>query len=154
MKAKTKKYKDIASEDKARLISAWLDEKQAGNLKALDVRGISQVTDVILLATARTGRHAQALADHVLDMSGTEEIEYLGMEGYKGGEWVLMDMNDVVVHIFQDDVRAFYNLEGLWAEGLPLDLGLETGPDRERGPDDDFGPGPEDDADEDMGDGA
>ncbi len=128
-KKKTKKYSDIPSPDKARLVCAWLDDKQAGNIKALDVRGISQVTDVIVLATARTGRHAQALADHVLDMAGSENIEYLGMEGYKGAEWVLMDLNDVVVHIFQSEVRSFYNLEGLWAEGIPLDTGLAETPD-------------------------
>lgn len=135
MKPKTKKYIDISSPDKARLVAGWLDDKQATNLRALDVRHISQVTDVILLATARTGRHAQALADHILDMTGSEKVEYLGMEGYKGGEWILMDLNDVVLHIFQSEVRSFYNLEGLWAEGHPLELGLAEHDD---GPDDDL----------------
>lgn len=129
MKSKVKKYKDISSAEKARLVCARLDEKQAGNLIALDVARISQVTDVIVVATARTGRHAQALADHLLDMTGKEGIEYLGMEGYKGAEWVLMDLNDVVVHIFQADVRSFYNLEGLWSEGTPLDTGVDAGVD-------------------------
>ena len=119
---KEKKFKVIPTEELAALVTGWLDDKQAMDVKALDVRGLCAITDTLVIATAKGARHAKALADHLLDSLKQENIEYLGMEGYQGGEWVLLDLNDVIVHIFQDEVRAFYNIEGLWAEGKCIDF--------------------------------
>ena len=71
-------------------------------------------------------RHAQALADYVLEKVGQSGLEYMGMEGYKGGDWILLDLNDVIVHIFLTDTRQFYNLEGFWARGKEVDLNLKN----------------------------
>lgn len=108
-----------------RLVAGWLHDKKALDIMALDVAGLCSVAEGLVLATARNVRQAQALADHVLKTAGESGISYLGMEGYRTGTWVLLDLNDVLVHVFQEDSRRFYNLEGLWADAAALDLGLE-----------------------------
>ena len=111
-----KKFSTIDVVDKAKAVVGWLEEKQGGDILALDVRGINNVSDAMIIVTARSLPHAQALADFVLDSCGKENIEYLGMEGYKTGRWILVDLNDVVVHVLLHDVRDFFNLEGLWSK--------------------------------------
>lgn len=105
-----------ASMEKARLVAGWLEDKQALDILGLDLRGLSEATESMIVVSARNLRHAKALADHLLHMVAENSWEMLGMEGYKTGEWVLVDLNDVVVHIFQPAVRDFFNLEGLWAK--------------------------------------
>ncbi|WP_051445124.1 ribosome silencing factor [Desulfocurvus vexinensis] len=112
------------TEARMREVAAWLHEKQARNIVALDVAGLCDIAEGVVLATAGSVRHAQALADHVLDMCGKEKTGYLGMEGYQAGSWILLDLNDVLVHVFQDGSRSFYNLEGLWAEAREVALAL------------------------------
>lgn len=111
--------------EKMRMVAHWLHDKKGRHVTAMDVAGLSTVTEGLVLCTAGSVRHAKALADHVLDMAAENDMPYLGMEGYKTSGWVLVDLNDVLVHIFQDDSRGFYNLEGLWSEATILDLGLE-----------------------------
>ncbi|MDD4730410.1 MAG: ribosome silencing factor [Desulfovibrio sp.] len=113
---KEKKHNLMESRDKAQLLGGWLVEKQASEVIGLDVDGLCHITEALVIVSAKGVRHAQALADSLLDRSGQENIEYLGMEGYNAGGWILMDFNDVVVHIFQAEQRSLYNLEGLWAE--------------------------------------
>lgn len=117
--------------EKARLVARWLEEKQARRVAALNVEGLCPITEALVLASARGVRHAQALADMLLDRSGEAGFGYLGMEGYQGGSWILVDLNDVVVHIFQEDKRALYNLEGLWAEAERIFESDDAGPDSE-----------------------
>lgn len=123
-KAKTK-HNPIASEDKARLIAGWLFDKKAENVTVMDVAAVSPITEYLVIATATGPRHAKGLASYVLDMAGKEDIEYLGMEGQGEGQWILVDLNDVLVHVFSGDNREFYNLEGLWSEGR--EVGADDG---------------------------
>jgi ribosome-associated protein len=113
---KEKKFDTIDTPDKVKRVCEWLADKQGRDVLGLNVRGISSAFDAMILVTARSVRHAQALADNVLKELKDANFEYLGMEGYKTGQWVLMDLNDVVVHIFLADLRGFFDLEGLWAE--------------------------------------
>lgn len=115
MKGK-RKFSDMTSLDKARLVAGWLEDKQGENLVIMDVSAISSVTDMTLVVSARGAKHAKALADHVLERCAAEKIEFLRMEGQRTGEWVLLDLNDVLVHVFQEELRTFYNIEGMWAE--------------------------------------
>ncbi len=124
MKTKPKKFKEIDTQDKVQLVAEWLDEKQAGELTAIDVQGICPIAEVVMVVGAKGVRHAQALADFVLEQLSKENIEYLGMEGYKSGDWILLDLNDIIVHIFQEDNRGFYNVEGLWSEGTRIELNI------------------------------
>lgn len=114
----------ITPAHKAARVAAWLHEKKAKDIKAVDVTGLSPICEAMVMASAASVRQAQALADHVLACSGDHGFSYLGMEGYRTGQWVLVDLNDVLVNIFQEDQRSFYNLEGLWSEGKPIPLSL------------------------------
>lgn len=113
---KEKKFKEIPSEEKARIVAGWLDGKQADHIVIMDVSEASSVTDMTMVVSARGVKHAQSLADHLLERCAEEKIEFLSMEGRPTGEWILVDLNDVLVHIFLDDLREFYNIEGMWAE--------------------------------------
>jgi len=113
---KEKKFKDVPSEEKALLVAEWLYEKQGENIIIMDVAGMSSVTDMTIIVSARGVKHAKALADFILDRAAEENVEFLSIEGHKTGEWVLLDLNDVLVHIFLDELREFYNIEGMWSE--------------------------------------
>ena len=116
--------KELSCRDKAQAVARWLDEKQGEDIVAMDVTGISSVTDVIVVVSARGTKHCQALADHVLEQTKAVGESFLSMEGYKSGDWVLVDLNDVVVHVFLKDIRQFYNLEGMWSEAKKLALSV------------------------------
>lgn len=98
-------------------IADWLQEKKGGNIAVLDVSRFSSVADVMIMATAHGVRHAQGLADWLLEKFAEHKTAYLGMEGHAEGRWILVDGNDILIHIFQEDSRAFYNLDGLWSRG-------------------------------------
>ncbi len=102
--------------DTVKRMLGWLQEKQAEDMVALDIKSMNSVTDGVILASAANVRHAQALTDWLMEKLSENRIELLGVEGYRSGTWVLIDCNDIVVHIFQKDYRQFYNLEGLWRD--------------------------------------
>lgn len=104
--------------DKVESIAGWLEDKKAKDIVALDVRAMNNLTEAVLIASASTIRHAQALADGLLQYFKDQGYELLGMEGYQMGTWILIDANDVVIHIFQEQARSFYHLESLWT-GAP-----------------------------------
>ena len=117
---------DESSRDKAVLVAGWLLDKKAEDVLVLDVAAVNPVCEAMVVASAVSLRQAKALADHVLARCGEEGFSYLGMEGYRYGQWVLLDLNDVMVHIFQEDLRPFYNVEGLWSEGERIALPVRT----------------------------
>jgi ribosome-associated protein len=118
----TKAPASLSTRDKAILVASWLLEKKAKDVLALDVETINPVCEAIVVASAANVRQAKALADHVLARCGEEGLSYRGMEGYRLAQWVLVDLNDVMIHIFLDELRSFYNIEGLWSEGTPIAL--------------------------------
>mgnify|MGYP006434129523 CR=1 FL=1 len=105
---------------KTRDILHWLEEKQAKEAVALDVSQVCTVTEALVVVSAGSARHAQALADGLLAKLAEFGIELMGIEGYRTGTWILVDVNDVLVHIFQEEYRDFYNIEGVWTEGHSL----------------------------------
>jgi ribosome-associated protein len=82
----------------------------------LDVKGLSSFADYFLICSGNSRRHVQALAQHLEEDLGKAGVKPLGSEGLQEGLWVLLDYNDVVIHIFSQPLREFYNLEDLWAE--------------------------------------
>ncbi len=111
-------------ENRLKQIAAWLNDKKAKDIVAMDVRGLSSVTEGMILATANSARQAKALCEWILGQGKELGKVALGVEGKDSGEWILVDFNDVVVHIFQKDVRETYNIEGLFT-GVPrIDLGF------------------------------
>jgi ribosome-associated protein len=110
----------LPARQKAEAILAWLVGRKAHDPKALDLGGKSPVTDVIVIASASSPRQARALADGLMELCRDESYEFLRMEGYQGGVWVLADLNAVIVHIFQEPARELYNLESLWRDAEPF----------------------------------
>jgi len=110
-----------ALDDKLRVLGRWMEEKKGLDIRLLDVTPLSSVFEGVVLVTAKNVRQAQTLADNLLRMLKDEKMEYLGMEGYRPGDWVLIDLNDVVVHIFLEDTRKFYNLDGFWSKAREID---------------------------------
>ncbi len=115
---------DLDGFSKVKQLANCLEQKQAMNVVALDLCDICPITEYVIVATARGARHAQALADALLQFSGTVHFEYFGLEGYSTATWILMDFNEVIVHIFQEETRSLYNIEGLWSESVVMDMGF------------------------------
>lgn len=90
--------------------------KKAEHLKILDLTRISGFTDYFVICNGTSDRQVRAIADSVENASSQESFELLSVEGYAEGRWVLMDLGDVVVHVFLDALREYYDLETLWAD--------------------------------------
>ena len=98
-------------------------QKKAQNPVALDVRELTSFADAFLIATGTSDRHVRSVADAILEASEEMGRAPLGVEGYEDGRWVLIDLNDVVVHVFQEEVRDYYDLERLWGDAPTIELG-------------------------------
>lgn len=104
-------------------------KRKGERVVALDLRGSSSVADYFLVMSGRSNRQVSAIAQAIEDFLRDRKIRPLGVEGMKEGQWVLMDYGDVVVHIFHDPVRSFYDIEGLWADAKriqPPGQGMES----------------------------
>ncbi|KFE65352.1 ribosome silencing factor [Hyalangium minutum] len=101
----------------AHKIGQLLVDKKAKDVLVLDVRGMSSYADYIVLASADSDRQVSAMAETVhTQLKQEDSLSPAGTEGRETGQWVLLDYHQVVAHLFLDDVRAFYDLEGLWAD--------------------------------------
>jgi ribosome-associated protein len=98
----------------ADLAVAALEDLKAVDIKRLDVRGLTTITDVMIIATGTSNRHAASLAHSVIDKAKESGHRPVGIEGMNEGEWVLVNLGGVIVHVMQAQPRAFYQLEKLW----------------------------------------
>jgi len=103
------------SEKLAGLIVEALDDVKAKDIVKLDVRDMTTVTDFMVVASGTSNRHVKALVDNVADKAREAGCRPVGIEGEDGGEWVLLDLQDALVHVMLPKVREFYNLEKLWS---------------------------------------
>lgn len=97
-------------------IGTALDDGKAVDVRVLDVRRLTVITDFMIVASGRSARQVRALTDRVLEAARTAGAAVVGVEGANQGEWVLVDLGGVVVHLMQPDARDFYQLEKLWEE--------------------------------------
>jgi ribosome-associated protein len=106
-----------AAQALARKVAALVVDKKAKDVVVLDVRGIASYADYVVLASGESDRQVAAMASHVQQKLKEEDGQrVVGSEGTETGQWVLLDYGDVVAHFFYDEVRAHYDLEGLWAD--------------------------------------
>ena len=110
------------SHDLANLILDVLDEHSAQEIIEIDIRGKSSISDYMIVASGRSNRHVGALSDYLIKSLKNTGKKNIGIEGLKSCDWVLIDVGDVIVHLFRPEVRAFYNIEKIWSMPSPLGL--------------------------------
>ncbi|MDH3611893.1 MAG: ribosome silencing factor [Gammaproteobacteria bacterium] len=115
------------SEQLSTLIVDALDDIKAHDIVKLDVRDMTTVTDYMIVASGTSSRHVQALVENVAEKVKAAGYKPIGIEGEEGGEWVLLDLQDALVHVMLPKVREFYNLEKLWSLGSPGDVAVTDG---------------------------
>ncbi|HKQ82671.1 MAG TPA: ribosome silencing factor [Steroidobacteraceae bacterium] len=91
-----------------------LDDLKAVNVTVLDVRELTDITDTMVVASGTSDRHVRSLADRIVEYAKKAGFRPAGVEGERDGEWVLVDLQDVIVHVMLPRVREFYRLENLW----------------------------------------
>ena len=90
--------------------------KKALDIVVMDLRGMTAITDYFIICSGRSSRQVMAIADHIQKEMRDNRIRPLGVEGAGSGHWILLDYDHVVIHVFYDPIRRFYNLEGLWVD--------------------------------------
>jgi ribosome-associated protein len=96
-----------------------LDDAKAEQVVAMDLTGKSTIADTMVVASGRSNRHVNAIADQVVEELYKHGLKNIRIEGVPQCDWVLVDAGDVIVHVFRPEVRSFYNLEKLWAANVP-----------------------------------
>jgi ribosome-associated protein len=96
------------------IVTAALEDMKAVNVKVMDVRGLTDIADVMVVASGNSDRHVKSIADRVVEKAKEAGFRPLGVEGAREGEWVLVDLHDIVVHVMVPRVREFYSLERMW----------------------------------------
>ena len=102
------------------IVTAALEDMKAVNIKKLDVRGLTDIADTMMIASGNSDRHVRSIAERVVEKAKAAGFRPLGVEGARDAEWVLVDLQDILVHVMLPRVREFYALEKLW-ESAPSD---------------------------------
>jgi len=115
---------DITANLSAKVTTVYhaIGDKKGESPVVLDLRGLSSVTDILVVCNGHSDRHVQALAENIQVEMKKQGALPLGVEGLKAGSWILLDYGDVIVHIFHQPVREFYDLEGIWSDAPRLEL--------------------------------
>ncbi|MDJ0849011.1 MAG: ribosome silencing factor [Myxococcota bacterium] len=116
---------ELSSLEKARIAAEAALSKAGQDLVALDVSEVVSFADVFLIVSGRSDRQVRSIADAIAEAGAGRGEKPLGLEGYDEGRWVLIDWADVIVHVFQEEVREHYDLERLWSDAPRLALGVD-----------------------------
>jgi len=106
----------LTEQEKCRVIQAAADEKKARDIVQMDMVGLMSTNDYFIICSANTATQVRAIADNIEEKMEEAGVNFLHKEGYREGEWVLLDYGDTVAHIFQQDAREYYALERLWGD--------------------------------------
>ena len=96
------------------VVESALDEMKAVNVRVLDVHQLTDIADTMIIASGNSDRHVRSIADRIVEHAKKAGFRPMGVEGERDGEWVLVDLQDIIVHIMLPRVREFYRLESLW----------------------------------------
>ena len=98
------------------LLIASLEDDKAEDIVTIDLAGKSSLADIMILASGRSARHVSSIADHLAKTVKESTGQAPKLEGMPNADWVLIDLGDIIVHLFRPEVRSFYNLEKIWAD--------------------------------------
>lgn len=99
-----------------------LDDKKAFDIKILDIRNISSIADYFIIADGTNKNQVQAMCDNVEESMTKSGFRMKSIEGYSEGGWILLDYYDIIIHIFSDEARRFYNIERIWSDGAEVSI--------------------------------
>ena len=117
-------YRSADGQEIAQACARISSDGKAEDIVILDVRGISSFTDYFVIMSGRSTRHVQALAESIENELRSKRIKTSRAEGLQEGKWVVLDFDDVVVHVFYHEQRDFYDLEGLWHDAPRIEIEL------------------------------
>jgi ribosome-associated protein len=126
------KSKPIASRKLVKLCCRALVEKKAGDLRVLDVRGKSTITDFLVLATGTSEPHLRALRSELEKELDADDVHLVGMEATQESGWIVVDAFDVMVHLFSPEMRDHYCLENLWKDAVDVPVNELLAPPKKR----------------------
>ena len=105
----------------AKLAIEALEDKKAEDIRIIDISHISTIADYFIIADGSNKSQIQAMADHVSEVLGHKGCQLKQMEGYQNANWILMDFQDIIIHIFDRENRLFYDLERIWRDGISIE---------------------------------
>ncbi|WP_051660951.1 ribosome silencing factor [Bosea sp. 117] len=105
----------IDAEEILALVLAQLEDDKAEDIVSIELRGKTTIADHMVVASGRSQRHVGAIAEHLVEALKARGVKGIRVEGQPACDWVLIDASDVIVHVFQPDVRSFYNIEKMWS---------------------------------------
>ena len=111
----------LTSDEKLEIVVKAADDRLAKDITALDVSQLSPLADYFVIMHGTSERQVGAIMKGILDTASKNEIKVKQMEGQEGGTWILVDTGDVILHIFEEEMRSFYNLEKLWSDAPLVD---------------------------------
>lgn len=107
-------------------IAQIIFDKKGFNILALDVRGLSSITDYMLIAEGSVDRHIVAIAKNIIDVMAKQGVKPYRVEGMEFGDWIVLDYSDFMVHLFTSGLRDKYRIEKIWPDAKVIDLDLKT----------------------------
>ena len=111
----------MTSKELVKAAVAAIEEKKGEDIKVIDISGVSVIADYFILASGNNQRQTQAIADELEERLGRQGVFMKQKEGYSAGNWILLEYQDVVIHIFNSEDRRFYNLERIWTDGKTVE---------------------------------
>ena len=111
--------------ERLKVIVKALDDKRAENIDVLNISGLTSLGDYFVICTCNSNVQVRACADEVEVKMKESGNEALHVEGYRGGSWILLDFNDIIVHVMDRETREFYSLERLWDDAERIEIAVE-----------------------------
>lgn len=99
-----------------------IEEKKGEDTKVIDISKVSSIADYFIITTANNVNQVHTISEEIQEKLAKEGVEPRRVEGYKNATWILLDYNDIVIHVFERSVRAFYDLERIWSDGKEVEI--------------------------------
>ena len=110
------------SREMTRLAIKAIEDKKGNDIRVIDIQNVSVIADYFVIASGNNRNQVQTMADNVEEVLGRAGYEPRQLEGYNTATWILMDYNDIIIHIFSEEDRLFYDLERIWRDGKTIDI--------------------------------